>query len=134
MRPTQPRRVPWRRAGFVLLAAACVAGLPGKAQTSVPATKQDAAATPNAEQGKRLFLTYGCYQCHGYAAQGGVGPRLGPSPVPYPVFLHYVRHPSGTMPVYTDKVVSDQELLHIYTFLKSLPEAPKPKDVPQLNQ
>ena len=35
-----------------------------------PAPPQTAAPAGNAEAGKKLFVSYGCYQCHGYEAQG----------------------------------------------------------------
>jgi len=36
--------------------------------TLVPASSQTAG---NAENGKRIFTKNGCYECHGYAGQGG---------------------------------------------------------------
>ena len=37
----------------------------------------------NADNGKRLFAAYACYQCHGYQGQGGnAGARLAPKPLP----------------------------------------------------
>jgi len=86
------------------------------------------------EKGKKLFTSYGCYECHGRAAQGGIGPRLGPDPLPLAFIEKYVRHPSGQMPPYTAKTVSDQDLTDIYAFLKSLPESPKAKDIPILDE
>jgi mono/diheme cytochrome c family protein len=92
------------------------------------------AQTPNAQNGRRLFNRYGCYQCHQKEAQGATatGPRLGPHPIPYANFTKYVRQPTGQMPPYTAKVVKDAELADIYAFLQSLPEPPAPKDVPLL--
>jgi len=92
------------------------------------------AAGASAERGKKLFTSDGCYECHGRAAQGGIGPRLGPDPLPLAFIEKYVRHPSGQMPPYTSKVVSDRDLADIYAFLKTLPESPKAKDIPLLNQ
>ena len=44
---------------------------------AMPTSAQKAAG--NAENGKRLFSAYGCYECHGRVAQGGAaGLRLGP--------------------------------------------------------
>jgi mono/diheme cytochrome c family protein len=87
-----------------------------------------AAAAPkgSVEQGKKLFVSYGCYQCHGYEAQGSssTGPRLGPRPLPFASFSRYVRNPSNQMPPYTAKVVSDAELADIYAYVESRP-APK---------
>ncbi len=96
-----------------------------------------AAQTPsgNAANGKRLFASYGCYQCHGREAQGGqgTGPRLGPKPIAFSALSQYVRQPTGQMPPYTKKVVSDQDLADIYAFLQSLPQPPAVKNIPLLN-
>jgi len=87
------------------------------------------------EKGKQLFEKYGCYECHGYAGQGPfVGARIAATSLSLQGFTRYIRRPSGEMPAYTIKVVSDEELADIYAYLKSLP-APKPsKDIPLLNQ
>ena len=92
------------------------------------------AQTPNAQNGRKLFARFGCYQCHQREAQGAAatGPRLGPHPIPYPNFVKYVRQPTGQMPPYTAKVVKDTELADIYAFLESLPEPPPVKDIPLL--
>jgi mono/diheme cytochrome c family protein len=127
-------RIDSKFAALAALSAILLAGPRLEAQTAAPAPKTDLASAGNAEHGKKLFVADGCYQCHGYAAQGGVGPKLGPGPLPYSFVLHYVRHPAGTMPPYTEKVVTDQDLADIYAFLKSLPEPPKAKSVPLLNQ
>ena len=96
-----------------------VAGV--SAQT--PAPQPNAAPAGNAETGKKLFVSYGCYQCHGYEAQGSnaTGPRLGPRPIALAAFSRYVRQPTGQMPPYTVKVVSDADLTNIYAFLQSRP-------------
>ncbi|HTS25911.1 MAG TPA: cytochrome c [Bryobacteraceae bacterium] len=89
----------------------------------------------NAENGKRLFARDGCYECHGYAAQGSRdGPRLAATSLPAQVVINYVRRPFGAMPAYTPKVLSDHELADIYAFLKSLPAARPAKDIPLLDQ
>lgn len=104
------------------------------AQSTAKAAKSDAAQADNAAQGKKLFVNDGCYECHGRAAQGGIGPRLGPDPLPLSFIEKYVRQPTGEMPPYTAKTVSDQDLASIYAYLKSLPEPPKEKDIPLLNE
>src|SRR5581483_6406545 len=92
------------------------------------------AQAPNAQNGRKLFARFGCYQCHQYEGQGAAatGPRLGPHPIPYANFTKYVRQPTGQMPPYTAKVVKDSELAEIYAFLESLPEPPPVKDIPLL--
>ena len=88
----------------------------------------------NAETGKRVFNKIGCYQCHGREGQGSTmtGPRIAPDPVPFEVLASYVRKPSGEMPPYTAKAVSDQELADIYAFLQSRPHPPTAKAIPLL--
>jgi mono/diheme cytochrome c family protein len=114
------------------LASALTAQTPGTATTGGTATA--AAPTGNAQNGKKIFDAYGCYQCHGREAQGGVGPRLGPRPLSWTAFSRYVRQPTDQMPPYTAKVVSDQELADIYAFLVGIPAPPAAKGIPILNQ
>jgi len=64
-----------------------------------------AAKAGNVENGKKLFVADGCYQCHGRQGQGGssapvgsYGPRLAPPRIPVEAVRIYVRHPSGGMP------------------------------------
>jgi len=100
------------------------------------ATVTALAQTPNAQNGRKLYNRFGCYQCHNREGQGSAatGPRLGPHPVPLSSFIWYVRQPTGQMPPYTAKVVKDTELADIHAFLQSLPQPPAVKDVPLLNQ
>ena len=87
------------------------------------------------EAGKRAFVSHGCYECHGYAAQGSRdGPRLAVTSSSAPVLLRYVRKPFGAMPAYTSKVLSDQEFTDIYAYLKSLPAARPAREIPLLDQ
>jgi len=89
----------------------------------------------NADNGKKLFAAYGCYECHGRQGAGAsTGPRIGPPAITLAAVLRYVRAPSGQMPPYTAKVVSDQDLTDIYTYLKSLPPPPAASSIPLLNQ
>jgi ubiquinol-cytochrome c reductase cytochrome c subunit len=96
--------------------------------------KSSDAPAGNAENGKRLFNKDGCYQCHGREGQGSVmtGPRIAPDPVPFDFLARYVRKPTGEMPPYTAKVISDQELADIYAFLQSRPHPPAAKANPLL--
>ena len=98
---------------------------------ALPAWAQKPAG--NAENGKRLFTAYGCYECHGRVAQGGAaGPRLGPKAIALEALIAYVRHPAGAMPPYTAKVVSDSELADIHAYIKTMPPPAKPADTPLL--
>ena len=91
-------------------------------------------AAGNADNGKRIFTAYGCYECHGRMAQGApTGPRLGPHPIALANVIKELRHPNE-MPPYTEKVISDAEIADVYAFLQSLPEPPKPDSVPILSK
>jgi mono/diheme cytochrome c family protein len=91
----------------------------------------------NAQDGNRIYTADGCYECHGRVGQGSVqtgAPRIGPPALTIDAFARYIHAPTGNMPPYTSKVVSDQDIADIYAFLKSLPAAPQAKDIPLLNQ
>jgi len=101
------------------------------AQTS----NQSEGSSGDAKNGRRIYTSYGCYECHGYVGQGSsaTGPRLAPEPIPFNAFARYVREPRGEMPPYTAKVLTDQELADIYAFLRSLPHPPSVQSIPLLN-
>jgi mono/diheme cytochrome c family protein len=104
---------------------------PAPAAAAAPA-KAATDATP-ADAGAALYRKNGCYECHVNDAQGGPqGPRLGPNPIPFPRFVAYVRNPTGDMPPFTAKVVSDQDLQSIYAFLQSRPTPPPVREIPLL--
>ena len=95
---------------------------------------QSSAPAGNAQTGRKLFTSDGCFQCHGLEAQGGLGagPRLGPRPIAFAAFEKYIRQPTGQMPPYTAKVVSEKDLADIYAFLQSVKQPPAVKDIPLL--
>jgi mono/diheme cytochrome c family protein len=88
----------------------------------------------DASNGKKLFLRDGCYECHGYAGQGGAaGARIAAIGMNAQGLIRYVRAPAGAMPAFTDKVITDQELTDIWAYLQTMPKAKSPKDIPLLN-
>jgi mono/diheme cytochrome c family protein len=99
-------------------------------------TKGGPALTGNSDNGKRLFLKNGCYQCHGQAGQGGLaGARLAQIKLAQPAFIAYVRNPApGGMPPYRAKVMSDQELADVFAYIQTFPEPPASNSIPILNQ
>src|SRR5438477_12759006 len=98
-------------------------------------TAPAAASAGNAENGKKLFTRDGCWECHGYAGQGGRdGARLADTALSVTQLTRYVRKPTGAMPAYIDKVMSDQELADIWAYLKSMPTPKAAKDIPLLNE
>jgi len=105
------------------------------AQTSTKHARGVVSTAGNAQNGKRIYASYGCYECHGREGQGSklTGPRIAPDPTEFSAFVQYIRQPAGQMPPYTSKVLSDTELADIYAFLKSLPQPLAAKSIPALN-
>ena len=106
---------------------------------SFPARTQEEGTPPagNTGNGALLFARDGCYECHGREGQGSrqtSAPRIGPPALPFAEFAKYVRHPRGSMPPYTGKVISDSEMADIFAFLESLPNPPPADSIPLLNQ
>ena len=105
-----------------------------RAGAAIPVPQEEKAPAGNVPNGKKLYSSYGCFECHGRQGQGTSvgGPRLGPNPISFPAFSKYVRQPSGQMPPFTAKVTSDADLADIYAFLQSLPQPPKADSIPAL--
>ena len=106
------------------MALACSAGA---------AEAQSAAA--DTERGRQLYMTNGCYSCHGTVGQGGergAGPRLAPEPHPWEAFKTLVRNPREAMPRFDPRFVSDEQLQAIHLYLASVPKGSSAKDIPLL--
>ena len=118
---------------FLFVFAALLFGFPvARAQQS-----SDAPPAGNAQNGKKLFMNNGCYECHGRLGQGAAqtgAARIGPPLLSFEGFQNYVRNPKVNMPPYTSKAIPDQDLADIYAYLKSIPMPPKGKDIPLLNK
>ena len=130
-------RVPLFADSLAFMMIAALAILPGTsagARTAVPAPQDEKPPAGNSQNGKKLFTSYGCFECHGHQAEGTSvgGPRLGPNPILFSAFVRYIRHPTGQMPPFTIKVTSDADLADIYAFLQSLPQPPKANSIPAL--
>jgi len=110
--------------GAVLLAIMACLSSHVMAQTS-PAS---------ADQGKQAYVKNGCWGCHGFVGQGGIaGPKLAPDPKPIEYIDAFVRNTRGTMPPYSEKILSKKDLTDIHTYLKSIPKGPDYKSIPLLN-
>ena len=110
-------------AGLIFVATLAIAAST-RAQEQAPGGKPAAPAAPagNADTGKKLWVSIGCWQCHGYEAQGGAaGPRLAGRNLPFAGFSAYVRRPTNQMPPYTEKVVPNADLAHLFAYIQSRP-------------
>ena len=97
-----------------------------------------AAENPSGDpaNGKRLFMTYGCYECHGTLGAGGgiAGPRIAPNPLPFLGVKTKLRTASGRMPVYSETVLKDGEIADIYAYLAGIPAGKSAHDIDLLNR
>jgi len=90
--------------------------------------------------GKRLYVTVGCFECHGRVGQGGA--FNGPAPALAGFLasktaldlISAIRKGPNDMPVYTEKVLSNQDLNNIVAYIRSLPGPTDPKNYAQLNK
>ena len=101
---------------------------------SLSATAALAQGAPKGDvaNGKKLFETIGCFECHGYAGQGGgAGPKL-INPPAWEAFIVQVRTPRNVMPPFTAKVLTDQQAADIYSYISTFPKPPDPKTIPLL--
>lgn len=122
-----------KKHSFAVPVFAILAGLSGALMAQQP---DSAALKGDAAKGKQYFLDYTCYACHGFSAQNGPGRnRLNPMKMTTAGFIGLVRKPTiNQMPSYSAKVISDQKLADIWSYLKTLPNAPPAKDIPLLQQ
>jgi ubiquinol-cytochrome c reductase cytochrome c subunit len=107
------------------------------AATALSACTAAAQNAGNAENGKKLYMKNGCYECHGTVGQGAganpVAPNLAPKPKPLAFLTAYIRKPAGNMPPYTSKVMSNAEIADVWAYLATIPEQPPVKNIPLLN-
>lgn len=91
------------------------------------------AADREAQRGRQIFDSVGCYQCHGYVGQGGAaGLRLAPELLPYDAFAQFVRGTTGAMPAYSEGLLAEGDLRAIYAFLQTVPKGPDVDSIPIL--
>jgi mono/diheme cytochrome c family protein len=89
----------------------------------------------DATNGKRLFMAVGCYECHGTtgASGGFAGPKLAPNPLPFAAVKAKLRTLSGRMPVFSEAVLKDSEIVDIYAYLQSIPGGKSAREIGLLN-
>ena len=106
--------------------------LAGLSLSASAALAQQAAPAGNIENGKKHFMSDGCWQCHGTLGNGAnlTGPKLANTELPFEAFLMQLRQPSNDMPPYEAKIIPDQTVADIYAYMKSLPKSPDAKSLP----
>jgi ubiquinol-cytochrome c reductase cytochrome c subunit len=88
------------------------------------ASAQDAPPPGDPARGKALYMSTGCWQCHGTTGAGGgwQGPKLAPDVLAWDGFAAQTRYPASKMPPYRAKVLSDADLASIHAYLRSIPK------------
>lgn len=76
---------------------------------------------PEGEVRKGAIAFVDCINCHGRNGEGGFGPSLASTGLPWFAFRKAVREPWGIMPAFREQQKSDQVLADIYAYLKTLP-------------
>jgi mono/diheme cytochrome c family protein len=101
---------------------------------STAAFAQSKELTGSVDKGQAIFVKNGCYQCHGRIGQGGIaGARLMQTKLSQAGFIGFVRNPPpSSMPQFRAKIMSDQELVDVYAYIKSIPAPMAAKDIPLL--
>ena len=89
----------------------------------------------DAANGRKLFMTVGCFECHGTTGAGGgpAGPKLAPNPLPFAAVKVKLRNASGRMPVFSEAVLKDAEIADIYAYLQSIPAGKSARDIELLS-
>jgi mono/diheme cytochrome c family protein len=89
------------------------------------------ATSESADEGRELYLSHQCWQCHGYEGQGGAAARIASTAYPFDAFARFLRHPD-LMPAYPPGLLSDEKLRLIYEYVRSIPEPPALEDIAEL--
>lgn len=101
------------------IAATAVAESVGEQCVASP-PKPDKGFVGDPARGKVLFSQRGCAACHGDQAQGGVGPKLAGTTLPFDAVLHQLRQPRGVMQRYLPADQSDADECDVYLYVKGL--------------
>ena len=107
----------------VIITATCIA----LGSIRAPAADGD----DSTANGRDLYLSQQCWQCHGYEGQGGAAARIASVEYPFDAFALFVRYPNQ-MPAYPANLLSDEKLRLIYEYVRSIPEPPPLDDIPEL--
>jgi mono/diheme cytochrome c family protein len=87
----------------------------------------------NATHGRELYLSTGCFECHGRDGQGGAfngpAPALAHTELGFEAFKDQLRQPANDMPAYAAVVMSDQDVADLLAFARALPGPRSPNDI-----
>ena len=98
---------------MLLLLTAC-----GTARKVPPVAPPVPMAAESVATGHHEFIEY-CHQCHPHG-EGGLGPAINNKPLPGFLIRFQVRQGLGAMPAFPERVISDDELDAIVSYLKAV--------------
>ena len=97
------------------------------------------ALSEDSSEGEKLYLSHGCYSCHGYNGTGRYPlandiSGIMTSEELFTIFLRLRANlnpvsPSNSMPNYSENVIDDSEAKQIYAYIKTFKDSP-----PQLEE
>lgn len=94
-----------------------------------------AQAVSDTRAGYQLYMSRGCFLCHGTVGQGNVhGPKLAPSTKSYAEFSVFTRSPANQMPPFSEKILSEHELRAIHAYVASIPQSPAAESIKLLSR
>jgi mono/diheme cytochrome c family protein len=76
-------------------------------------------SVPDPATGAQIWQENPCINCHGAAAEGGIGPKLAGTGLSFDQVRLRVRSGAGAMPAFSVDQISDLALQHIYAWLRS---------------
>ena len=97
------------------------------------------ALSEDSSEGEKLYLSHGCYSCHGYNGTGRypLANDISGIMTSEELFTMFLRlradlnpvSPSNSMPNYSKNVINDSEAKQIYAYIKTFKDSP-----PQLEE
>ena len=97
------------------------------------------ALSEDSSEGEKLYLSHGCYSCHGYNGTGRypLANDISGIMTSEELFTMFLRlradlnpvSPSNSMPNYSKNVIDDSEAKQIYAYIKTFKDSP-----PQLEE
>jgi len=89
---------------------------------------------PDLARGQQVWLDKHCIDCHGDIGQGGIGPELSLTSLPFDEFLHKVRTALPPKPAFNSTELTDQDTYNIYEWLQISSEKTSAMPLNQSNE
>jgi mono/diheme cytochrome c family protein len=95
---------------------------PAPAPATATLASESAANLAEADiaRGQQVYLDKQCVACHSPQGEGGIGPKLADTALPFDQFLHKVRTAIPPKPAFSEVELSAQDAYNLYGWLHSL--------------